>query len=169
MPKNNFPLNPPNTLAESGHEDREFFAFKTNAIDSGFDKRVCDSQAHQLLNQIIAELGGAGGTPVHDEAFNINSPGAGSSVQLINTSVSVGLTRTFVSMNCSSRVGGRFELKLGGSIIGVIETGAGNYNGSFKFDVPRTGTAGTAVTVDFVQVQGPANAPVSVSLQSTEL
>jgi hypothetical protein len=72
-------------------------------------------------------------------------------------------------MKCTSRVPGRFELKLDGILIGVRETGSGQYNSDLIFDVRKTGASGTAVTVDFIQLRGPANAPVSVSLMSTEI
>lgn len=130
--------------------------------------RVEDEEAVCVLEDILTALGGSSGTPIFDDNFNANSPGAGSTIQLISTSVGVGMTRTFVSMKGISRVPGRFELKLGGTIIGVIETGSGDYNGVFDFDVKKTGSATTAITIDFIQLRGPANAPVSVSLMSTE-
>lgn len=131
--------------------------------------RSCDADAQDILNDILVALGGAAsGTPVFDDSFNTSSPGTGSTVNLITTSVTALKTRTFVSMKCTSRVAGRFELKLGGTIIGVRETGSGHYNSDLIFNVKKTGSAGTAVTVDFIQLRGPANAPVSVSLMSTE-
>lgn len=131
--------------------------------------RVEDEESVDVLNDILVALGGSSGTPIFDESFNTASPGTGSTVNLITTSVGVGLTRTFVSMKCTSRVPGRFELKLGGTLIGVRETGSGQYNSDLVFDVKKTGAAGTSVTVDFVQLRGPAAAPVSVSLMSTEI
>ncbi len=164
-----YEVNPPSDTTDLGITDREFFSYKENLTDSGVDKRVCDIAAQAILNLILAELGGTPGTPVFDDAFNVASPGSGSTVNLISTSVAALKTRTFVNFSCSSRVGGRFELKLDGSIISVIETGAGHYNGQNLFSSLRKGAAGAIITVDFIQVQGKSGAPVSAQLTTTEI
>ena len=49
MPKHNFPTNSPNTLEEAGHNERDMFSYRTNPLDSGFDKRVADTETHSIL------------------------------------------------------------------------------------------------------------------------
>jgi len=163
-----FSNNSPSPFNKQTIEEREFYSYKENSSDGGTDRRVTDIQAQSILAQILTELGGTAGTPVFDDAFNVSTTGSGTTVQLFSTTVGAGLTRTFVMLNVSSRVGGRFELKQDGGIIGALETGAGNYNASFLFSSLRTAPEGSTITLDFVQLSGPIGAPVSGSLTSTE-
>lgn len=59
----NFPVNSPHLLAQSGAADRELFSYKTNVIDSGFDRRTSDLSAQTILFNILTVLGNVA---VHD-------------------------------------------------------------------------------------------------------
>lgn len=74
MPKNNFPVNSPNSLSESGHLDREMFSFSENPNDSGFDKRTYDLRNELVINfQIGLDLVRSSGLHVGEQYNRITT------------------------------------------------------------------------------------------------
>lgn len=129
-------------------------------------RRVEDEAAVEILNLILAALGGTVATPFFSEVQTVTTPG----VTQILTSDTVGVGKSLVlkSVRVTARKETTYEIFIDGTIVGSGRVGPGKLTDDFIFNVDRTATAGQVVKVEATALPGSAT-DIESYLQALEI